>query len=92
MLFQEGLGSAQLTQCLFEGWKIKKTTLSDEFTHEKFQQMYGQATKLLFLIDAKRNLRVNSADEKLSPQSGDTLIASSRYPMCDETQDRFANP
>jgi hypothetical protein len=75
LLFREGLGSAQLAKLLVEGSVIKKTTLGDEFDYDDFQEMYGQAALVLFLIDAKKNLRVCAADETLSPESGDTLLA-----------------
>jgi NhaP-type Na+/H+ or K+/H+ antiporter len=75
LLFQEGLGSVRLTEMLMEGAAIKKTSLSEEFNYEDFRQMYGQAAVVLFLIDGKGNLRICAADEPISPESGDTLLA-----------------
>lgn len=75
LLFHEGLGSAQLTKRLLEGSVVKKTTLGDEFDYEDFQQMYGEAAVVLFIIDVKQNLRVCAANESISPESGDTLVA-----------------
>jgi hypothetical protein len=75
LLFRKELGSAQFARLLMEGSVIKKTKLGDEFDYSDFQQMYGHSAVILFVIDTNKNLRVCTADETISPQAGETLLA-----------------
>jgi hypothetical protein len=75
ILFREELGAAEIIRCLSDGWQLKKTKLTTAFTYEDFQEMYGEAAVVLFLIDSKGDLQVAASDEELSPEPNDTVLA-----------------
>jgi len=75
LLFQSGLTSEVLQRLLAEGAIFKKTTLTDEFTFADFQEMYGPATVVMFIIDRHETLHICVADEAPEAESGDTLLA-----------------
>jgi len=57
-----------------EGYQIKKTTLSEEFTYRDYRERYGERAIVLFTIaDGKLTVVVNQDD--LRPPAGAKLIA-----------------
>jgi NhaP-type Na+/H+ or K+/H+ antiporter len=59
------------------GAVIKKTTLTEQFTLEDFQEMYGQEHILLFRVTEDKGLQV-AYDEMRTPAPGTTLYAMIR--------------
>ncbi|MBT8037192.1 MAG: cation:proton antiporter [Verrucomicrobiae bacterium] len=59
------------------GAVIKKTTLTDQFTLEDFQEMYGEDHILLFRVTEDKGLQV-AYDEMRNPTPGTTLYAMIR--------------
>jgi len=51
-----------LERKVYQGHKIKKTTITDVFTLEDFHQVYGKDAPILFLDDASKGLRPAEAD------------------------------
>ena len=60
-----------------EGAVIKKTTISEQFTFEDFQEMYGDEHILLFRVTEEKGLQV-AYDEMRTPTPGTTLYAMIR--------------
>jgi hypothetical protein len=74
VLFAEGIHYGHLLQRRRKGAVVKKTGLSDAFTWEDFQIVYGGSALLLFVIENKR-LHVCVAGDTAEPQPGSTIIA-----------------
>ncbi|MCB9852094.1 MAG: sodium:proton antiporter [Phycisphaerales bacterium] len=58
----------------FDGFTIKATRLSEEFTYENYQERYRQSAMPMFVIDAKNRLNVITAKDGFTPESGHTII------------------
>ncbi len=57
------------------GAKFKRTTLSDEFTYEDYQDRYKDGSLLICVIDEDQSLAFNTAKDPLEPTAGQTMIA-----------------
>jgi NhaP-type Na+/H+ or K+/H+ antiporter len=73
-LFAPAATHAQLSLRIAFGAVLKKTTLTEEFTYENFQAMYGENALVLFLIEESGELTVCTADNPPTPKSGQKLI------------------
>lgn len=73
-LFVEGVTYETLEDRFVRGDVIKKTTLSEDFTIDDFQQKYPDAL-VLFTVPEKGRLNVAVAGDKLDPKSGKKLVA-----------------
>jgi len=60
-----------------EGAIIKKTTITEKFTLEDFQKMYGEDHILLFRVTEEKGLQV-AYDEMKTPRPGTTIYAMIR--------------
>jgi len=58
-----------------KGAVVKKNSITDEFTFEKFKGMYGESALPLFVITESRSLTVCTAANPASPRSGQALIS-----------------
>lgn len=74
-LFGKGLDFLYLSKRFADGGIMKKTRLSEDFDYEDFQKQYGETAVPMFLITEQKTLRVFSADAKLEPEAGQTIIA-----------------
>jgi hypothetical protein len=74
ILFREGITYEALQSRFDGGAVIKKTTLSEDFTLEKFREKYPSAL-ILFTIPEKGRLRVSVTGHKLDPKPGKKLVA-----------------
>ncbi len=74
-LFAKGVTHESLTQRFTGGATVKKTRLSEEFDFEALTARYAGQVLPLFLITEGGELRVFSADGKIKPQAGQTLIS-----------------
>lgn len=74
VLFDRKLTYDQFDRLLAEGASLKVTRLTEKFSFNDFQSQYGARAWLLFVIDDTR-LIVVSADAKLTPKAGQTLVS-----------------
>jgi len=74
VLFDNGLGYSELEDRLQDGWVIKATNISNEFSFEDYQTLYGSAAVALCTLrdDA---MVVSTVDAPASPIAGDTIIS-----------------
>lgn len=54
---------------------VKKTGLTDEFDYRAFCDLYGDSALVLFVIEGSGKLTVCTADNRPTPQPGQTLIS-----------------
>lgn len=57
-----------------EDWKVRSTTLTRTFDFGAYQRQYGQGVIPLFAVTARGNIQVFTAEERLNPQPGWTII------------------
>jgi hypothetical protein len=75
-LFGKGVNYNFITNKAMNGAVVKSTTLRSEFTFEDFKKEYGEDFTLLFVIINKGNRLIPvTADDKVTPQTGNTIIA-----------------
>jgi len=58
-----------------EGQVVKATKLSPEFDYGAFRERYGEEALPLFFVTESGSLAVCTAEKKLSPKAGQTLIS-----------------
>jgi CPA1 family monovalent cation:H+ antiporter len=58
-----------------EGQVVKATKLSPEFDYAAFRERYGEEALPLFFVTESGSLAVCTAEKKLSPKAGQTLIS-----------------
>ncbi len=74
VLFADDLGHTELESKIQDGWVIKATNISSEFTFEDYQTLYGSsAVSLCTLRDGV--MTVSTVDVPASPIAGDTIIS-----------------
>lgn len=74
VLFADSLGFSDLEDHLEEGWVIKATNISSEFTFEDYQTLYGSAAIAICTI-REGVLLVSTVDSPASPVAGDSIIS-----------------
>jgi NhaP-type Na+/H+ or K+/H+ antiporter len=74
-LFGKGMTHTALTQQFTDEAVVKKTRLSEEFGLEELKAQYGGEVLPLFLITEEGNLQVFTADGKIKPHAGQTLLS-----------------
>lgn len=67
----------QLETFAMQGAVIKQTTLTDKFTYQNFQELYGEDHILLFCVTEEKGLTI-AHDQMRAPSSGTTLYAMVR--------------
>jgi len=75
LLFGEQLHHDKIQNLMTHSHDVKKTRLSEEFTYEQFQTMYGEDTIVLFILDDSKRLIICTDDEVSTPKAGDLVIA-----------------
>lgn len=75
ILFSQPITSDVMHNLFDEGARVKKSTLTDDYTYAEFRQMYGDEAIVLFVIPDKGKLVVRTTDTKYEPRKGDRLIA-----------------
>ncbi|MEM1329969.1 MAG: cation:proton antiporter [Planctomycetota bacterium] len=73
-LFGEGATFGTLASRFAEGHVLKATTLSEEFGYENYRMLYGPRSLVVAVLTASGALKINTTDEPLEPEPGDTLI------------------
>lgn len=74
ILFGEEWTFSELRNALDAGATFKATKLSDTFSYNDFFDRHGEASVLFFVL-TENEVQINSADRKLNPKAGDTVIA-----------------
>jgi NhaP-type Na+/H+ or K+/H+ antiporter len=62
----------RLVELFQQGWDVKTTKLSEQFTFEDFQEMYADEAILLFAVDQQNRLQIIS--EELNTETSQLLI------------------
>lgn len=75
ILFDRPTTYRELEQRFAEGYTIKKTLMSEDFTFDSFRARYGSSALILFRIDESRQLIVATAEKDAMPKPGQKLIA-----------------
>lgn len=73
LLFTDDANYDELERRFYDGYKIKKTKITDEFDYDDYQYLYDAIP--LFLIDEDEDLNIITVDEEVSPSDGDILIS-----------------
>lgn len=74
-LFRNDADYAGLESKVQEGWVIKATSISEEFTYDDYRTLYGSTAIPLFIVSSSGNLTVSTTDKPAEPVAGDTIIA-----------------
>ncbi|MBT8379072.1 MAG: cation:proton antiporter [Ignavibacteria bacterium] len=74
-LFGEGINYFHLNSLFTEGWTIKSTKLSDNFTFENMKEYYSNNILPLFRISNGNRILISTIESPIKPESGDTVIA-----------------
>jgi NhaP-type Na+/H+ or K+/H+ antiporter len=74
VLFADDLGHTQLESHIQDGWVIKATNISAEFTFEDYQTLYGSSAVSLCTL-REGVMTVSTVDAPASPIAGDTIIS-----------------
>jgi hypothetical protein len=57
------------------GYVVKKTTLSEDFNYQAFQDLYGNSAVILLRIHPDQTVQVVAADKHIEPLAGTTLLS-----------------
>ncbi len=74
-LFGEDVTHARVQELLDAGWRIKTTSLTEQYGWPQFQQAWGGRALLLFLLTDKGQLRIANGEAPLQPASGQAVTA-----------------
>jgi len=74
VLFDNGLGYSELEDRLQDGWVIKATNISSEFSFDDYKTLYGSAAVALCTLRDDAMI-VSTVDAPASPVAGDTIIS-----------------
>jgi len=74
VLFDDGLGHQAFEDHLHDGWVIKATNISNEFSFGNYKILYGSSAIPLCTI-REGTLIVSTVDSPASPVAGDTIIS-----------------
>jgi CPA1 family monovalent cation:H+ antiporter len=74
-LFDQNLHHDVLAHRLATDSVVKKTQLTESFTWEDFGKLYGDSAVLMFIVTEDKRLHVCTADDKVTPKAGQTVIA-----------------
>jgi NhaP-type Na+/H+ or K+/H+ antiporter len=86
-LFGEGMNYNHLNSLIRDGWTIKSTKLSDNFTFESMKTHYGDNNIPLFRI-AGSKLIISTIENPINPEPGDIVIALVLEKNENETSDK----
>ena len=74
-VFAQGTDYAGMESKIANGWVVKATTISEEFSYEDYRMLYGRSALLLCTISSTGGLAINTLDKPLEPIAADTVIA-----------------
>ncbi|MDF1808840.1 MAG: sodium:proton antiporter [Phycisphaerales bacterium] len=75
MLFGADADYAGLESKMHNGWIVKATTISEEFTYDDYRTLYGSSVIPLFTISSAGILTISTLDKPIEPIASDTIIA-----------------
>ncbi len=75
VLFGADADFAGLESRLHNGWVIKATTISDEFSYGNYRTLYGSSIVPLFTLKPSGGVVVWTTDKPAEPMPGDTIVA-----------------
>ncbi|RDC61061.1 K(+)/H(+) antiporter NhaP2 [Alteripontixanthobacter maritimus] len=76
-LFESGFGVSDVHERQQQGWRLRKTKLSEEFDFEDAQQTLPEATHMLLLLRSSGVMRFFTHASRPEPRAGDTIISFS---------------
>tara|TARA_R110000744_G_scaffold152859_1_gene267138 strand:- start:108 stop:1994 length:1887 start_codon:yes stop_codon:yes gene_type:complete len=74
VLFDDEIGYTDLEDHLHDGWVIKATNISSEFSFEDYKTLYGSAAVALCTL-REGIMTVSTVDSPAAPIAGDTIIS-----------------
>ncbi len=74
-LFRNDIDYAGLESRIHNGWVIKATNISEEFSYKDYRTLYGSSAIPLFTINQSKVLSVCTVDKPAEPSSGETIIS-----------------
>ncbi len=75
VLFDTGAQYGKLESRIHNGWVVKATTISEEFTYDDYHTLYGSTALPLFTVSPAGLMTVSTVDKPVEPEAGDTIIA-----------------
>ncbi len=75
LLFGKDITFSYITNRIQEGAVIKSTKLTEKFSFGDFKNEYGNSIIPLFLINSNKRLIPFTSEEKIAPETGNTIIA-----------------
>jgi len=76
-LFQSGFGVSDVHERLEQGWRFRRTRLSDEFDFADAQEVLPEASQMLLLLRKSGAMRFFTHAAQPQPQAGDTIVSFS---------------
>ncbi|MXO86721.1 sodium:proton antiporter [Altererythrobacter aurantiacus] len=76
-LFESGFGVAEVTDLSKQGWVLRKTKLSEEFTFENALEKLPPDTHYLLLLREEGRMRFFTHAARPEPRAGDTIVSFS---------------
>jgi len=89
IVFQKPVTYAELSHLFSRGAKLKKTDITEKFNLKDFEEMYGESSLPMFVIEEGEGIRVLTEGESL-PEEGDTLVALVLEPTTAEVRAKAA--
>jgi NhaP-type Na+/H+ or K+/H+ antiporter len=74
-LFGEGLDFNRISELFNENWSVKSSKITKQFDYTAFRNQYKQQVILLFVIKPNGRLVINTIEDPVKPEPGDTVIA-----------------
>ena len=74
-LFGQGINYFHLNSLITEGWTIKSTKLSGNFTFENMKEYYSNNILPFFRITNGNRILISTIESPIKPVPGDTVIA-----------------
>ncbi|MBJ6135967.1 cation:proton antiporter [Marinobacter litoralis] len=71
----DGVSYAKLASLVSQGYNVKTTQLSEEFSYQQFLEQYQQQALVLFIIDSKEHIHPVKDMESLEPEDDWVLIS-----------------
>lgn len=75
ILFASNLTDDELQSRFAEGYVMKKTGLTEDFSYGHFKAKYGESAVVMFVVPEKGQLTVMATNANYEPKAGDKLIA-----------------
>ncbi|MEO0462388.1 MAG: sodium:proton antiporter [Pseudomonadota bacterium] len=88
-LFESGFGVDEVNERQQEGWRFRKTKLSDEFDFAKARETLPETANMLMLIRPDGALRFFTHAARPEPREGDTVLSYSP-PQLKTAEDKAA--